>query len=114
MVTQKTPLQVVFRDPIFNIPLLPTGERLIAQVMDDDGIIFAGEEDYMVAVRMEKSLDTVTSLSADSIQQWLDGVQQASPTTDLQSSHQPTETSTSCHPTSLASQPQTSARLKGA
>jgi hypothetical protein len=114
MVTHKTPFRVVFRGPIFNVPLLPTGGRLTAQVMDEDGSTFAGEEDCMVALRTEKSLDTVTSLSANSIQQWLDAVQQASPTTDLRSSHQLTETSTSCHTTSLAAQPQTTARLKGA
>ncbi len=74
MARRKTPFQVVFCGPIFNVPLLPTGERLTAQVIDEDGSISAGDEDFIVPLQMESSLDNVTSQSADSIQLWLDSV----------------------------------------
>jgi hypothetical protein len=85
MVTHKTPSQVVFCDPFFIVLLLPTGERLTAQVMDVGRSIFDGDNVFMVTKQTEKSLDTVTTKSYDSIQQWLDGIQQASPTTNFQS-----------------------------
>jgi hypothetical protein len=81
--------------------------------MDKDGSVFAGDKDFMVLLQTDVSHDAVTSQSSHSIQRWLDGVQQASPTTNLHFSQQLTETSTSCHTTCSAAQLQMSAGLKG-
>ncbi len=73
-ITQKTPFQVMFCDPIFNVPLLPPGERSIAQVMDEDGSIFAGaNEDTR---RRDELLPPSSHFSAsvDLIEAWLNGV----------------------------------------
>jgi hypothetical protein len=73
-ITRKTPLQIVFRDPIFNVPLLPPGKRSTALVMDEDGSIFAGANEDTRHREELLPLSCHFSASVDPIEAWLNGV----------------------------------------